>query len=119
MGMVLQRAGDHPGVPAKAQIGGAPVQHHDEAVAKSDQEIDMREEPKPPRPPARKSEGPGRRAEINHRRVMADGGQFAVILINKGFVGVLAIRCNTLRAPSASQRVTRREPGWGGRQGDN
>lgn len=43
MGVILQRAGDHPGVPAKAQIGGAPVQHHDEAVAKSDQEIDMRE----------------------------------------------------------------------------
>ena len=43
MGVILQCACDHPGIPAKTEIGGAPVQHHDEAVAKSDQEIDMRE----------------------------------------------------------------------------
>jgi hypothetical protein len=43
MGVILQSTGDHPGIPAKAQIGGAPVQHHDEAVTKSNQKIDMGE----------------------------------------------------------------------------
>ena len=70
MGVILQSTGDHPGIPAKAQIGGAPVQHHDEAVAKSDQKIDPGEQPKHSGPSARKSEGPGGRAEINDRRVM-------------------------------------------------
>jgi len=43
MGVILQSTSDHPGIPAKAQIGGAPIQHHDEAVSKSNQKTGMGE----------------------------------------------------------------------------
>src|SRR6185312_9373113 len=62
---------------AIAPIGFRPVDEHDQAVAKADEEIDVRDEPDPPSEDSGEAKAP----ELNDRRHAADGGEGAEVRV--------------------------------------
>src|SRR4051812_5466698 len=64
-------------IAAVAPIGRGPVDHHDDAVAEVDEEVDVRDQPDEPGDEARQMEA----AEHRHGRGAPDGGELAVVAI--------------------------------------
>src|SRR5437763_13907674 len=73
----------HAGKSMLAPVGGGPIDDDDEAIAKADQEVDVREQPEEPREETAELEVAHWRNEIDDGRVATDGGQRAVIAITK------------------------------------
>src|SRR5882672_2680554 len=57
------------------EIGPGPVDEHDEPAAKSNQEINMEQQPEPPRHDAREAH----LRQLRHRGMPADGGECAEV----------------------------------------
>ena len=70
---------NNPRRPLVTPVRPPPVEQHDQAVAEADQEEHVHDQPEPPGQQA----GEAQRAEIDHRRHAADGGQVAVVLVGE------------------------------------
>ncbi len=75
-----RRLGHHARMALESPIGPGPFDQHHEAVAKPDQEVDVREKPEQPgRVAAEAQRAERRHAELDHRRAASDGGEIAVV----------------------------------------
>src|SRR3954462_13240582 len=71
--LLEQLSGNDAGVPVVGPIGRSPVDHHDEAVAEVDQEVDVRDEPDDPGDETGDLEA----ADFHHRCFAPDGSQLS------------------------------------------
>src|SRR5262245_19696429 len=67
-------------VKLESPVRPGPVDQHDEAVSKVDEEVDVRPQPDEPRRKAREVDA----AELGDRRLAADGGELAVVAVAEG-----------------------------------
>ena len=71
--------GDEAGAAVSGGVDPQPAERNHQPIAQSDQEIDMRETPRPPSQPAAKLEP----AEIDDRVSPTDGGEIACMPVAK------------------------------------
>src|SRR5690242_294294 len=76
----LSASSDQPGAAIISEIGPGPVDHHEQPVAKSDQEPDMGETPGEPC----QESGEPDMSEIGHRRLPADRREIAPVAVDEG-----------------------------------
>src|SRR5437868_12622526 len=81
---LLVDARQDPGVTLLAPVGRRPIDQYGDAVAKPDEEVDVREQPEEPRGETAELEVAHRRGEVDHRRIAPDGGQVAVVAVAEG-----------------------------------
>src|SRR3569833_4204873 len=81
---LLLDAGHHAGIALLAPVGRRPIDEYDEAIAKADQEIDVREQPEQPRGQSAELDFPERRDKVHDGRVASDRRERSVVPVTEG-----------------------------------